>query len=137
MIEHINKHFIAIIVLSLFTYFERSDFNLPLFVFVLLLWDNVYYNQKTRIWYILVVSLIVDLVWIIYWAITWGSFDNRESGLCNLTVFLSVVIFIIKTVIIILTFVKVDECKRAVTEIGQNIKYIFKGPEKDYQSLQN
>ena len=137
MIEHINKLFIAIIVLSLFTYFERSDFNLPLFVFVLLLWDNVYYNQKTRIWYILVVSLIVDLVWIIYWAITWGSFDNRESGLCNLTVFLSVVIFIIKTVIIILTFVKVDECKRAVTEIGQNIKYIFKGPEKDYQSLQN
>lgn len=137
MIEHINKLFIAIIVLSLFTYFERSDFNLPLFVFVLLLWDNVYYNQKTRIWYILVVSLIVDLVWIIYWAITWGSFDNRESGLCNLTIFLSVVIFIIKTVIIIMTFVKADECKRAVTEIGQNIKYIFKGPEKDYQSLQN
>ena len=108
MIEHINKLFIAVIILSLFTYFERSDSNLPLFVFVLLLWDNVFYNQKTRIWYILVISLIVDLVWIIYWAVTWGGYDNKEAGLCNFTIFISVVIFILKAIIIILTFVKID-----------------------------
>jgi NADH:ubiquinone oxidoreductase subunit 2 (subunit N) len=128
MVENINKFFIVIIILSLFTYFERSDFNLPLFVFILLLWDNVYYNQKTRIWYLLVVSLIVDLIWIIYWAVTWGGYDNKESGLCNFTIIISVIIFIIKIIIIVLTYLKVDECKRAVSEFGQNIKYILNGP---------
>lgn len=40
MVEHINKLFVAVIVISLFTYFERADYNLPLFVFTLFLWDH-------------------------------------------------------------------------------------------------
>ena len=96
MIEHINKFFMAVIVLSLFTYFERPDYNLPLFAFILLLWDNAYVKQKTRMWYLMAVSLIVDLIWIIYWASVWGSFANKEAGLCGFTIFISVVIFIIK-----------------------------------------
>ena len=115
MIEHINKLFMAVIVLSLFTYFERPDFNLPLFVFVLLLWDNAYVKQKIRLWYLMAVSLIVDLIWIIYWAATWGGYDNKEAGLCTFTIIVSVFIFIIKIVIVILTFVKVDDCKKCVS----------------------
>jgi hypothetical protein len=128
MIEHINKLFLTVVVLSLFTYFERPDYNLPLFAFILLLWENAYVKQKTRMWYLMAVSLLVDLVWIIYWAVTWGGYDNKESGLCNFTIFISVVMFVLKLVILILTFVKVDDCKKAVSEITPNIKYVFKGP---------
>lgn len=128
MIEHINKLFLTVVVLSLFTYFERPDYNLPLFAFILLLWENAYVKQKTRMWYLMAVSLLVDLVWIIYWAVTWGGYDNKESGLCNFTIFISVVMFVLKLVILILTFVKVDDCKKAVGEIAPNIKYVFKGP---------
>jgi len=128
MIEHINKLFMAVIVLSLLTYFERPDYDLPLFAFVILLWDNAYVKQKTRIWYLMAVSLLVDLIWIIYWSVTWGGYKNSEAGLCNFTVSISVIIFIIKLVIIVLTFVKVEECKRAVTELSSNLKYVFKGP---------
>lgn len=107
MIEHLNKLFMAVIILSLFTYFERPDFNLPLFAFILLLWENSYVKQKTRLWYLMAISLLVDLVWIIYWAVTWGGYDNKESGLCNFTVIVSVLIFVLKIVIVILTFLKV------------------------------
>ena len=131
MIEHINKLFMAVIVLSLLTYFERPDFNLPLFAFILLLWDNAYVKQKTRLWYLMAVSLIVDLIWIIYWASVWGSFNNKEAGLCGFTIFISVVIFIIKIVIVVLTFLKVDDCKRAVTDIVPNIKSVFKGGQQE------
>jgi hypothetical protein len=74
------------------------------------------------------VSLVVDLVWIIYWAVTWGGYDNKESGLCSFTIFISVLIFVLKIVIVVLTFLKIEECKKAVGEIGANVKYIFKGP---------
>jgi hypothetical protein len=39
MFAHTNKLFIAIIALSSLTYFERADYNLPLFAFALLLWN--------------------------------------------------------------------------------------------------
>jgi hypothetical protein len=84
------------------------------------------------------VSLLVDLVWIIYWAVTWGGYDNKESGLCNFTIVVSVLIFVLKVVIIVLTFLKVEDCKRAVSEIVPNVKYVFKGPgEAGYESLEN
>jgi hypothetical protein len=104
MFEHTNKIFIAIIVLSLLTFFERADYNLPLFAFALLLWNHP--NQKIRLWYLMAFSLLVDLIWIIYWAVTWNSYANREIGLCNFTVIVSVIIMILKLVTVILLFVK-------------------------------
>lgn len=132
LIEHINKLFMAVIILSLLTYFERSDYNLPLFAFILLLWDNNI-KQKTRLWYLMAVSCVVDLIWIIYWAVVWGSFNNKEAGLCGFTIFISVVILIIKILIVIVTFMKVDDCRKAVTDIGNNAKYAAKGPQGDQQ----
>ena len=138
MIEHLNKLFMAVIVLSLFTYFERPDFNLPLFAFILLLWENSYVKQKTRLWYLMAISLVVDLVWIIYWAVTWGGYDNKESGLCNFTIIVSVIIFLLKIIIVVLTFLKVEECKRAISDVVPNLKYVFKGPsEGGYEALDN
>lgn len=98
---------------------------------MLLLWDNAYVKQKTRIWYLLAVSLLVDLIWIIYWAATWGGYNNKEAGLCNFTIVISVIIFVLKIVIVILTFVKVEDCKRAVSDFPANLKYVFKGPSQD------
>ena len=125
----------AVIILSLFTYFERADYNLPLFAFILLLWDNNFVKQKTRLWYLMFVSLVADLIWIIYWAVTWSGYDNKESGLCGFTTIISIVTFVLKLVILILTFINVQECKSAVTDLGNNVKYVFKGPQDGYNSL--
>lgn len=106
MIEHINKLFIAIIGLSILTYFERPDYNLPLFFFVLALWDNNHSYQKQRLWYLITFSTLTDFIWIIYWGIVWSGYENREKGLGNFTIFLSILIFLVKFAIIILTFLK-------------------------------
>ena len=39
MKEHIKKLFLAIVVLTCFTCFQRADYNLPLFAFSYFLWD--------------------------------------------------------------------------------------------------
>jgi hypothetical protein len=85
------------------------------------------------------VSELVDLIWIIYWAVTWGGYDNKESGLCSFTIFISVVIFVLKMVIIGLSFVKIEECRAAVSDLGANVKYVFKGPggEGVYEPVNN
>ncbi len=106
MLEHLNKIFIAIIALSILTYFERPDYNLPLFFFVLALWDNNHSYQKLRLWYLIAFSALIDFIWIIYWAAVWSGYENREKGLGNFTIFLSVLILLLKFAVIILTFTK-------------------------------
>lgn len=44
MLQHIKKFFIAMIVLSCFTCFQRADYNLPLFAFAFFLWDYKHPN---------------------------------------------------------------------------------------------
>lgn len=128
MLEHLNKLFIAIIVISVLTYFERPDYNLPLFFFVLALWDNNHSYQKQRLWYLITFSALTDFIWMIYWAAVWGGYENRERGLGNFTIFLSVLILILKFLIIILTFLKDEKCKKAITELPVNLKNILKAP---------
>ena len=128
MFAHTNKLFLAIIVLSCLTYFERADYNLPLFIFILLLWNYPTPQQKTRLWYLMVVSVVTDLIWIIYWAATWGSYNNRESGICTFTIIFSALILVVKVVTIILTFLNEQECKSCISEFGQNVKSIFQAP---------
>ena len=115
MFAHTNKLFLAIIVLSALTYFERADYNLPLFAFALLLWNYQEPQQKTRLWYLMAFSLLTDLIWIIYWGATWSSYQNRESGVCTFTIIVSVITFILKIVTVILTFLNERECKSALS----------------------
>ena len=107
MIQHLNKIFLVIVGLSILTYFERPDYNLPLFVFVLLLWEDVHVPQKLRLWYLIAFSIIVDMIWIVYWAAVWNGYENRERGLGNFTIFLSIIIFLVKVVVVVLSFLKV------------------------------
>ena len=135
MIANINKLFGVILALSLFTYFERADFNLPLFTFAALLWNQKNPPQKTRVWYLLLFSILVDFIWIVYWAATWNSFNNRELALCNSTLIVSSIIFVIKIVVIAILFIKEPECSDALLNLPRNFKSIFLGPieEVDYQ----
>ena len=130
ILDHVNKFFMVIIVFSLLTYFERSDYNLPLFGFTLLLWNHSSHHeksQKLRLWYLIAFSCLIDVIWIIYWAVVWNSYANRELGLCNFTVIISVIIFLFKLILLILLFIKDETCKTAVTELPNNFKSIFSG----------
>ena len=63
-------------IIACFTCYARPDYNLPLFLFAYILWDikeklTDNYVHKFRLTLIFLISLIVDLVWIIYWGCFW------------------------------------------------------------------
>jgi len=135
MFAHANKLFVVIIILSILTYFERPDYNLPLFGFAFLLWDYKDPQQKTRLWYLMAFSLITDAIWIIYWAAIWNSYENREKGICMFTLVVSIIEFVFKLVTVVILFVKEPDCKSAVSSLPSNLKSIFKAPN-DYHEHQ-
>jgi hypothetical protein len=52
---------------------DRSDYNLPLAIFAYLLWDFKPYFQKHRILWIILISVICDIIWVIGVSIIgWG-----------------------------------------------------------------
>lgn len=128
MIQHLNKIFLAIVALSIFTYFERPDYNLPLFIFVLLLWDNAHVPQKLRLWYLITFSILIDFIWIVYWAAIWSGYENRERGLGTFTIILSVLILLAKFAVVAISFLKIEECKKALVGLPANAKSIISGP---------
>lgn len=79
-------------------------------------------------------SLITDVIWIIYWAAVWSSYENREKGICMFTLAVSVLEFLVKLATVGLLFVNEPECKSAITNLPSNLKSIVKGPS-DYQSI--
>lgn len=103
--------------MSLFTYFSRADYNLPLFVFAGILWNHKYPPQKLRIWYLMAFSLFVDLAWIIYWAILWSNFPSPQSGLQQFSLMVSVGVFVVKIATVIVLFLKEEECYYGLIEL--------------------
>ena len=132
MFPHANKLFLVLIVISSFTYFERADYNLPLFAFALLLWELNDPQQKGRLWYLMTFSLLTDFIWLVYWGSVWNSYNNEEQGVCTWTTVLSVIGFIVKIATVIILFVKDSDCNNAMKSIPQNIKSIFQTPKNDY-----
>ena len=71
--DHIGKVFLALSVLSCLTCLERADYDLPLFLFSYLMWAVPKADHKVRLYYLMIWTAIVDLVWLIYWGTFWGS----------------------------------------------------------------
>ena len=134
MFAHTNKLFLVMIALSAMTYFQRADYNLPLFAFAILLWNYREPQQKTRLWYLMAFSLLTDAIWIIYWAVTWNSYNNREIGVCTFTVTVSCVEFLVKIATVAILFVNEPECKSAISNLPSNFTSIFSNPNPNYQS---
>jgi hypothetical protein len=79
-------------------------------------------------------SIITDVVWIIYWAAVWNSYNNKEIGICMFTIIVSIIELIVKIVTVIILFLAESDCKSAITNLPNNLKSIFKGPS-EYQSI--
>jgi hypothetical protein len=56
-------------------------------------------TQKVRLWYMIVVSEIVDIIWIAFWGSLWNSADfanNNNTGVTSFTLVISIINLIIK-----------------------------------------
>lgn len=98
--------FIAGAVFGGLSCFARPDFNLPLYAFIYLMWDhglvsNFYLtaqDEKYRILGLMVVTWVVDFIWLVYWGPFWNSEEMKdwERGVHSWTLFWSSVGFLFK-----------------------------------------
>lgn len=127
MIENINKIFGIIIMFSLLTFMGRADYNLPLFSFAIVLWQQKKPPQKIRIWYLILFSVLVDFIWIVYYAILWNSEGYTPFAFYNFTLVISSIIFIIKIFLAVILMMRDYACRNAVIEMPRNLLTLVRG----------
>ncbi|EAR84544.1 transmembrane protein, putative (macronuclear) [Tetrahymena thermophila SB210] len=130
--RYLKLSFLVIAVISCFTCYARADYNLPLFAFSYLLWDQINpCDQKTRLLYLFIFTWIFDFVWLIYWGSFWDSDKLEQSwakGVQSFVLILSIINFIIKLGVIVFCWVVEQKCKEALKPdiFIKNIQEMFK-----------
>ena len=93
-------------VIGLINTFCRADYNFILYVYMYYIWTHMTEDQenqsreKLTVFYILIYSLLIDLIWCIFWKSQWGYLkEDIESGVHGLVIFLSWIGILLKVVI--------------------------------------
>ena len=83
--------------------FARADYNLPLYAFLYIMWDQEH-EDKVKLIILLVVTWVVDLLWMMYWIPHWNSDEMKDwqKTLHNLVTLFSIVNFLMKLAVIIM-----------------------------------
>ncbi len=90
---------------------DRSDYNLPLAIFAFILWNHKPYNQKHRILWILLASIICDAIWLL--AVSVAEWREKSEGnqLRGLTQVLSLINLCYKAIVFTYAAVSMEDCK--------------------------
>lgn len=55
--------FVGVALVAFLNCPDRNDYNLPLAIFAFFLWNSKPYNQKHRILWLLLLSVVCDAIW--------------------------------------------------------------------------
>ena len=101
-------------VIGLINTFCRADYNFILYLYMYFIWihitedKEIQTREKITIFYLLLYSLFIDLIWCFFWKSQWGYLqEDIESGIHGLVIFLSWIGILLK--IIIKVFIAVSE----------------------------
>eukprot|EP01017_Pseudomicrothorax_dubius_P051224 TRINITY_DN9825_c0_g1_i2.p1 TRINITY_DN9825_c0_g1~~TRINITY_DN9825_c0_g1_i2.p1 ORF type:complete len:136 (+),score=10.17 TRINITY_DN9825_c0_g1_i2:126-533(+) len=126
----IPKCFITSSILASVVCFSRPDYNLALNIFAYLSWTGLR-DQKARIIYLYLWTLILDVVFLLIWwkLFNWESVyeEPLEDWLQLVVLTLFIVNIFLKLVIIFLMFLMENEIKKALSWAGfrANVRSIF------------
>ena len=101
-------------VIGLINTFCRADYNFILYLYMYFIWihitedKEIQTREKITIFYLLLYSLFIDLIWCFFWKSQWGYLqEDIESGIHGLVIFLSWIGILLK--IVIEVFIAVSE----------------------------
>ena len=101
-------------VIGLINTFCRADYNFILYLYMYFIWihitedKEIQTREKITIFYLLLYSLFIDLIWCFFWKSQWGYLqEDIESSIHGLVIFLSWIGILLK--IIIEVFIAVSE----------------------------
>lgn len=95
----LQKIFLAIAGIAVLSCLARPDFNLPLFVFAWLVWTQADKGERLKVFILMAVTLLVDLIWLFYWGSEWSgdtSLGAWERSVQHFALAMSVINFLLK-----------------------------------------
>ena len=99
--------------------FARADYNLPLYAFLYIMWDQEV-EEKVKLLILLIVTWLVDFIWMVYWIPHWNSDEMKDwqKGLHNFVIFISVINFLMKIAIIFMVgFSQRDNIRKQMAKL--------------------
>ena len=107
--KHSNKLkylFLTGACIGLINTFCRADYNFILYLYAFYIWIFLNKDQETQskekltIFYLLIYSLFIDIIWCFFWNSQWGYLkQDIESGTHTLVIFLSWIVILLKVII--------------------------------------
>ena len=92
--------------IGLINTFCRADYNFILYLYIFYIWlhltedKEIQTREKVTLFYILVYSLFIDIIWCFFWQSQWGYLkEDIESGTHSLVIFLSWIGILLKIAI--------------------------------------
>lgn len=111
--QHLHKMFLAGAILAALSCFARADYNLPMFAFFYIMWDQDdvsrfklfitdLQNDKVKLLSLLAVALLGDILWMFYWVPHWWSeaMAKWQSGLHTFVILCVFALVILKIIIL-------------------------------------
>ena len=94
--------------------FSRADYNLPMFAFLLVMW-NQDDNEKPLIQLLLVLTTIVDVLWLLFWVPHYHTkeLEKLNYGLHMMVAIVSIIEIVLKVIIFFVLFASRANNKQA------------------------
>ena len=110
----VNPMLITGAVLGALACFVRPDYNLPLYMFIYIMRKNTHILdtlERFKILFLMFITWVVDLVWLLYWAPFYRSDKMRdwEYGIHMFTIIVVILEFVFKlAMMLVIIFVDKD-----------------------------
>jgi len=99
--EFVNEHqsklkylFLGCAGLSCFNCLAKPDYNIVLYAYAFFVWNmmgntnNSQTSEKLYCFWFMLITLLVDLIWIFYWQGLWGSLSHDDEATIHFLVIL-------------------------------------------------
>ena len=92
--------FLAGCIFGALACFGRADYNLPLYAFLYVMWDQDD-NDKVMLMLLIAITFLGDLLWLFYWCPHWWSTEmgKVQAGMHNFVILCSFANFLLKLIV--------------------------------------
>lgn len=99
--KHLHRMFLAGAIFGALACFARADYNLPLYAFLYIMWDQDD-NNKVKLMLLMAITFVGDFLWLSYWVPFWWSSEMSkvQAGLHNFVLLCAFANFILKLIVL-------------------------------------
>lgn len=93
--------------IAAFNTLSRPDFNLVVYLYVYYVWNlmtdskETQASEKINCFFIMIYSLLIDIVWALFWGNRWGGKNDYESTIHGLVLFFSWIAILLKVITLV------------------------------------